>query len=134
MSAGQSYTVLIVDDVEPILYVFERFLKKMGYKTYTALDGDDGLRLWGYIKPDLVITDIRMPKMNGLDLAAAIRKLNPEQKIILMSGFTEDIEILQRQQKLGYPFLAKPVDLNSTLGPTVKQVLEGAPPIQPDQE
>jgi CheY-like chemotaxis protein len=120
-----SHTILIVDDVEPILYVFERYLKKMGYEIITALDGIEGLAKWEAERPDLVISDIRMPNMDGFELADAIRSRNPGQKIILMSGFTNDIETLEKQKVHGYPFFAKPVDLNATLGPVVRQVLEG---------
>jgi CheY-like chemotaxis protein len=121
----RKHTILIVDDVEPILYVFERYLKKMGYETITALDGIEGLAKWEAEKPDLVISDIRMPNMDGFELADAIRARNPGQKIILMSGFTNDIETLEKQKVHGYPFFSKPVDLNATLGPVVRQVLEG---------
>jgi CheY-like chemotaxis protein len=125
MNTDRQQTILIVDDVEPILYVFERYLKKLGYETVTALDGEEGLRKWARIKPDLVISDIRMPNMDGFDLADAIRKQNPKQKIILMSGFTDDLATLEKQKSYGYPFFSKPVDLNATLGPVVKQVLDG---------
>ena len=121
----RKYSILIVDDVEPILYVFERYLKKMGYEILTALDGIEGLAKWEASMPDLVISDIRMPNMDGFELADAIRKKDPNQKIILMSGFTNDIEALEKQKVHGYPFFSKPVDLNATLGPVVRQVLEG---------
>ena len=125
----RKYTILIVDDVEPILYVFERYLKKLGYEILTALDGVEGLTKWEAAKPDLVISDIRMPNMDGFELADAIRKKDPNQKIILMSGFINDIEALEKQKAHGYPFFSKPVDLNATLGPVVRQVLEGKHPI-----
>ena len=118
-------TILIVDDVEPILYVFERYLKKLGYEILTALDGVEGLAKWEAARPDLVISDIRMPNMDGFELAEAIRRKKPDQKIILMSGFTNDIEALEKQKIHGHPFFSKPVDLNATLGPVVQQVLEG---------
>jgi CheY-like chemotaxis protein len=87
------------------------------------MDGEDGLRIWESNRPDLVISDIRMPKMDGYELAAAIRKRNPQQKLILMSGYTEDIERLHKEKTRGVPFLSKPVDLNTTLAQTVRKVL-----------
>jgi CheY-like chemotaxis protein len=125
MNEKGKFSILIVDDVEPILFVFERYLRKEGYETLTATDGDEGLQKWESTKPDLVISDIRMPNMSGFDLADAIRKKNPKQKIILMSGFTDDLAMLEKQKSYGYPFFSKPVDLNTTLGPVVKQVLAG---------
>ncbi len=117
--------ILIVDDVEPVLYVFERFLSSTGYNTLVAHDGEEGFRLWEEYKPDLVITDIRMPKKTGFELANAIRARDPKQKIILMSGFEDDIELLKQQEPYGFPYFAKPVDLYTVLGPLVKKVLEG---------
>jgi CheY-like chemotaxis protein len=121
-------SILIVDDVEPILYVFERYLQKEGYRILTAMDGIEGLAKWEASRPDLVISDIRMPGMDGFALADAIRARHPAQKIILMSGFTNDIETLEKQKSYGYPFFTKPVDLNATLGPVVRRVLEGPAP------
>jgi two-component system, NtrC family, response regulator GlrR len=128
MKTEISYTILIVDDVEPILYVFERYLQKEGYRVLTAMDGAEGLAKWEASRPDLVISDIRMPGMDGFAMADAIRSRNPSQKIILMSGFTNDIEALEKQKSYGYPFFTKPVDLNTTLGPVVRKVLEGPSP------
>jgi CheY-like chemotaxis protein len=128
MAKESDYSVLIVDDVEPILYVFERYLQKEGYRVLTAMDGLEGLAKWEASKPDLVISDIRMPGMDGFALADAIRSRNPGQKIILMSGFTNDIETLEKQKSYGYPFFTKPVDLNATLGPVVRKVLAGPAP------
>lgn len=116
--------ILVVDDVEPVLYVFERFLSSIGCNTLIAHDGEEGFRLWEEYKPDLVIADIRMPKKTGFELANAIRVRDPKQKIILMSGFEDDIELLKQQEPYGFPYLAKPVDLYVVLGPLVKKVLE----------
>jgi CheY-like chemotaxis protein len=128
MKPESAYTILVVDDVEPILYVFERYLQKEGYRVLTAMDGIEGLAKWEAARPDLLVSDIRMPGMDGFALADAVRKRNPGQKIILMSGFTNDIEALEKQKSYGYPFFVKPVDLNATLGPVVRQVLEGPSP------
>lgn len=125
MAKQKPYLILIVDDVEPVLYVFERFLSSVGYQILIAHDGEEGFQLWEEYKPDLVITDIRMPKKTGFELANTIRARDPKQKIILMSGFEDDIELLKQQEPYGFPYLAKPVDLYMVLGPTVKKVLEG---------
>lgn len=126
MKPESAHTILVVDDVEPILYVFERYLRTEGYRVLTAMDGIEGLAKWEASRPDLLISDIRMPGMDGFALADAVRKRNPGQKIILMSGFTSDIEALEKQKSYGYPFFTKPVDLNATLGPVVRRVLEGS--------
>jgi CheY-like chemotaxis protein len=117
--------ILVVDDVDTIARVYSRFLDRQGYEVRIALNGEDALDMWERFKPDLVISDIRMPKMNGFELASALRKRHPSQKIILMTGYVEEAEMLQQQKEHGYPFFTKPADLDKTLGAMVKDVLKG---------
>jgi CheY-like chemotaxis protein len=117
--------ILVVDDVDTIARVYTRFLDRQGYEVRIAFNGEEALELWERFKPDLVISDIRMPKMNGFELASALRKRKPDQKIILMTGYVEEAEILKQQKEHGYPFFTKPADLEKTLARMVKDVLDG---------
>jgi CheY-like chemotaxis protein len=117
--------ILVVDDVDTIARVYTRFLDRQGYEVRIAFNGEEALDIWERFKPDLVISDIKMPKMNGFELANALRKRNPEQKIILMTGYADEAEILEQQKAHGYPFFTKPADLQITLSKIVKDVLEG---------
>lgn len=79
-------TVLLVDDEPKIRELFKEILESAGYKVVTASDGQEGLEKYRKNMPDLVITDLDMPKMEGNELAVEIRKINPVQRIILVSG------------------------------------------------
>jgi len=115
--------ILIVDDVDTIARVYARFLEKKGYSVEIAFNGQEAMETWEKFHPDLVITDIRMPNMSGFELANNLRKKNPRQKIILMTGYANEAEVLAQQEDHGFPFFTKPADLQTTVSELVKQVL-----------
>ena len=115
--------ILIVDDVDTIARVYARFLEKKGYDVDIAFNGNEALETWEEFQPDLVITDIRMPNMSGFELANKLRKKNPSQKIILMTGYANEAEVLAQQEDHGFPFFTKPADLETTVWELVKKIL-----------
>jgi two-component system chemotaxis response regulator CheY len=110
--------VLIVDDEEAIAYVFERYLGIMGYRVSVANSGPDALRAFQADRPDVVITDYRMPGMNGDELLHRLRALAPELPAVLISA--NPIEVGPTLG--GVVFFAKPVSLDA-LGTHLKTVL-----------
>ena len=122
--------ILVVDDVDTIARVYSRFLEREGYDVQIAFNGEEALSVWERFQPDLVISDIRMPKMSGFELANTIREKNPDQKIVLMTGYADEAEVLEQQKSHGFPFFTKPADLQTTVSKIVKDVLDGT--YQPD--
>jgi len=99
-------TVLVVDDNDDVRQVAILALGLSGHRTLAASDGLEALMVYSSCRCniDLVLTDIDMPQMNGIDLASRVRALDPDRKILLMSGCcTADTEGARR-----YPFVAKP--------------------------
>lgn len=78
--------ILVIDDEHNILLMLKKMLEKEGYEVDLALNGKDGLDLLNRISFDLVITDIIMPEMEGLETIASLRKKFPDLKIIAISG------------------------------------------------
>ena len=117
--------ILVVDDVDTIARVYARFLERQGYDVQIAFNGEEALAIWEQFKPDLVISDIRMPKMSGFELANALRKKNPKQKVVLMTGYADEAEVLEQQKSHGFPFFTKPADLQTTVTKIVEDVLAG---------
>jgi two-component system response regulator AtoC len=115
--------IMVVDDVDTIARVYARFLERMGYDVRIAFNGVEALEVWESYQPDLIISDIRMPKMNGFELANTIRNRKPDQKIILMTGYADEAEVLEQQKSHGFPFFTKPADLQTTVSKIVKDVL-----------
>lgn len=92
-------------------------LEMQGYKTQTAADGDSALERALEIRPDLVLSDVVMPGMNGIQLAIALSEVMPETKVLLFSGNTATADILEGARTQGYDFkiLAKPVPMEELL-------------------
>jgi len=104
-------TVLVVDDERLIAETTREILKRAGYDALTAFDGEAALAMALQFQPEFVLTDIVMPKMNGVDLAIALRKSLPKTEIVLLSGQAGIMDILEDARNEGYSFelIGKPV-------------------------
>ena len=83
-------TVFVVDDEPMLLELAEAILKPMGYHVRTFRDPELALREYPSAHPAVVITDYAMGRMNGMDLIRECRRLNPRQKMILLSGTVDE--------------------------------------------
>lgn len=79
--------ILFVDDESNILKSYNRMLRKMPWQILSALSGDKALELLNTEEIDLIITDIKMPNMHGIDLIKKIRKIDPNIPIVICSGY-----------------------------------------------
>jgi CheY-like chemotaxis protein len=84
-----------VDDNRDGLLVRRTVLEELGYVVSVARNGEEGLKLFESASFDVVVTDYRMPRMNGAELIQRIRKLNPNARIILLSGFVEPLGLTE---------------------------------------
>ena len=84
--------ILVVDDDQSILKFISTYLEVAGHQVLTASNGLEGLAVFRSNSDliDLVITDLKMPKMSGYEMAKRVREINPEVKMICMSGFAEE--------------------------------------------
>lgn len=104
-------TILVVDDEQRIADTLALILRGNGYETAVAYDGDSALAQSSRIQPDLLLTDVVMPGMNGIELALAMSERFPECKVLLFSGQAATAELLERARTQGcdFPLLSKPV-------------------------
>jgi two-component system cell cycle response regulator len=103
-------SVLYVEDDETIQMVFTNILKRFINKLYIANDGKKGLKKFEEFNPDLIITDVQMPKMNGIEMIAKIREKNKNIPIIITTAFN-DINYAIDGIKLGIDgFFLKPIE------------------------
>jgi CheY-like chemotaxis protein len=103
--------VLVVDDEKVIADTLSAILLRHGFAALTAYNAETALELADIIPPDLLITDVAMPGMNGIDLAIGIAGSIPDCKILLFSGQASTVDLLDRARHAGHHFhlLTKPV-------------------------
>ncbi|MBA4184837.1 MAG: response regulator, partial [Acidobacteria bacterium] len=103
--------ILVVDDKDQMRDVLRKFLAAEGYSVETAADGKDALRKFSENKFELVLSDIKMPTMDGAELLAEILKINPQAIVILMTAFGS-IEAAVAAIKLGAAdYVSKPFQM-----------------------
>ena len=113
----EQHLILVVDDEPAILMTAAAILEMQGYKTATASDGAMALERALQIKPDLVLSDVVMPRMNGVQLAIELKKRLPSTNVLLFSGNAATVDILEGARREGHDFkiLAKPVPMDELL-------------------
>ena len=115
--------LLVIDDEEIVIKSCKRTLSPEGYIVDTALSGKEGLELFKNNQYDLVIVDLKMPEMNGIEFMRQIKELKPEQKIMIMTGYDTIDHIVESISSGAAHYLEKPFT-PLTLLERVKEVLE----------
>jgi two-component system response regulator AtoC len=100
--------VLIVDDEENIRLVLRTLLKRHGYEVETASGGEEALPLVESFGPDVVLADVRMPKMGGLDLLATLRAKGHDATVIVMSAYGNVDQAIEAMKAGAYDYIQKP--------------------------
>jgi len=102
--------LLLIDDEEGVRKVFSLYLRKEGYEVFTAEDGEKGLRIFKQERPPLVLTDIKMPGMDGVEVLMRIKEMDPETEVIIITGHG-DMDLAIQSLKFGASdFITKPVN------------------------
>ena len=100
--------VLIADDEESIRHVLSELLEERGYEVRSVADGEEAVRELTSRDYDALVTDVRMPKMNGLDLVRAAQGTSPETTIIVMSAYGSHDLAIEAMKAGAYDYLGKP--------------------------
>lgn len=109
--AMKEITILCVEDEFDARDKLSGFLSKNFGRIYSAADGIDGLEVFKAESPDIIITDIQMPLMNGLEMAEEIRKINPTVPIIITTGFDDEKYLVGSIDIGAIKYIKKPVDI-----------------------
>lgn len=102
--------ILIIDDEAEILAILVDLLEDEGYVTMQAGDGAEGLELFQQGNPDLVITDMRMPKKSGLEVLKAIKGFGVEVDVIVLTGQSDEATAIDCLRAGAYDYLLKPIE------------------------
>jgi CheY-like chemotaxis protein len=104
--------ILVVDDEKSVADTLAMILEGEGHEVAAAYDGLEALRKLDSLVPDCVISDVIMPRMNGIELCAIIEKKYPDSRILLFSGQASTNELIEsaRANGHGWELLPKPLD------------------------
>lgn len=105
-------TILYVENDEDVRKSNEIALNHHAKELYIASDGERGLELFIKYQPDIVVTDINIPKINGIDMSKAIKKINPDQQIIITTAHSETSYFMEAIDLQISAYLLKPIDKN----------------------
>lgn len=110
-----SLAILIIDDEPNLPHQFAHYLRKRGYEVYTASDGEAGLRELQKYTVDLVLLDVRLPRLGGLEVLTQIRKLDQDLPVVMLTAYG-DVQTAVSAMKLGASdYLLKGFDLEELL-------------------
>jgi len=113
--------LLLIDDEEDVRYSFQRIFNSPDIELATASSGEEGLKVIPQFKPDLVLMDVRMGGMSGLETLRRIRAADPKLLVILMTAYGTTQTAIEAMKLGAYDYLLKPFDV-----PKLKEIVAGA--------
>ena len=117
--------ILLVDDEEEIRTLLSRHLRRLGYTVEEAGDGEEALALVGTAVPDVVVTDMAMPRLDGLGLLQALRSIDPDVPVIVLTGHGSLENAVQAmRERVLFDYLMKPLPDLALLEIAVRRALE----------
>lgn len=129
--------ILIVDDEAPVLEVLSEYFTTQGYAIETASSGPDALDAVGRQRPDLVLLDVRMPGMDGVEVLKRLRAVDPTLAVIMVTA-NEDVALARETLKIGaFDYVAKPFDfryLDRAVAAGLMQVAGAGAPAEDDDD
>ncbi len=105
-------TLLLVDDEPNILYSLEKSLQSDGLDVVTAQTGEEGLARLSELLPDVVILDVRLPDMSGIDLFSRIRAIDARLPVIIITAYSSSDTAIEAMKHGAFEYMLKPVDLD----------------------
>lgn len=104
--------ILIIDDFEPFRTMTRRVVERLGYTARACADGRDGLDAFDQERPDIVITDLNMPNVDGMGVLCAIKQKSPETEVVVLTGFATEAVERELLRQGAFACLKKPLTLD----------------------
>jgi len=114
--------VLVIDDDPDVRSCLAAMLKHAGHNVTTAVDGRDGIARFQRRNTDIVITDVRMPGLDGVEVLARVKEIDPEAEVIMITGFDDSDAVMRSLQHGASDFLQKPFRSDVLLEALVKPI------------
>ncbi len=131
-----SVKILVIDDDTAFCVMLKTFLQKKGYEVVNAFNADDALQELDKNQFDIVITDIRLPDSDGLEILKSVKEKSSKTQVILMTGYTDIKSAVSAMKSGAFDYVGKPINPDEILH-TIKQALlkaEGKKQNQPVQK
>ncbi len=121
---GRAWKVLVIEDDPQFRMTLTAYLEDSGYTVLEAADGLEGLEVFSRAGPDIVLTDLRMPKLDGLGVIAAVKAKNPATPVIAFTGTRDPLAENDALRLGAWGCLFKPIEDLSILEAAVVKALE----------
>ena len=119
-----NYSVIIVDDEEELVTTIAERLELRGFKTQTATDGETALNLIKANPPQVVVLDVMMPGLSGIDILKQMNALKMNIPVILLTGYGSNEQGAEGLKQGAFDYLMKPCDLNVLID-KIQEAIEG---------
>jgi cyclic di-GMP phosphodiesterase len=123
MSAAEKFRILLVDDDDDIRDSLAEYLVECGYVIVTAADAREAMRVLDRRRFDLVVTDISMPEVSGIELLKHVKRLDESIDVVMISGFLDISYAIQAMRQGAYDFITKPCNYQK-IQLTIERVCE----------
>ena len=119
----KNYNILIIDDEAAQRDILTGYMKKKGYKIFSAPSGKEGIEVAKKNSVDIILSDFKMPDLSGLDVLEQVKKINPEISFVIVTAFGT-VENAVKAMRLGaFDYISKPVDLDE-LDLMIERIIE----------
>ncbi|WP_083568366.1 response regulator transcription factor [Arcobacter sp. LA11] len=122
MEKFKDYTILYIEDDEGVRTINSRFLSRMFNELYEAKDGQEGYELYKKYHPDIILTDINMPRLDGISLSKKIRQNDKNTKIIISTAFSDKNYLLDAIELRLEKYIIKPLTSRNLIPALTKAV------------
>ncbi len=113
ISSDEKWTILLVDDEEDIRDVLGIALADFGYEVHVAENGAEAMKIFMEINPPIVLTDIKMPGQDGIELLKRVKHENPETEVVMITGHGDMAVAVDSLKHEAADFITKPIDVNA---------------------
>jgi len=120
---NEPFRILVIDDEPLVIEPIKQFLEGNGFEVITATDGEVGLELFNQYKPTVVLTDVDMPRLTGIQLLATVKNSSPKHQVIMFSGAGTMEDIVHSLRHGACDYLIKPINFDLLLH-TVNSCIE----------
>jgi signal transduction histidine kinase len=107
--------VLVVDDEPSVVELFRDFLGSQNYELFTAVNGEEAVRMLESVRPEVVLTDINLPGLSGLEVMREAKRVDPEVSVIVVTGHASASSAIDALRQGAYDYITKPFDLDEVL-------------------